>query len=721
MSDFFEALRDQQIKALILFVSGVIIDSIGASITLNDIAIDGLESVVLGAIDDSIDDITGVIESTNQDVITAVNKKTDLVNAAQTIIIRGIGTALAANDNQILSAISNVRDDSNTSLDAIIGGIGGIIDSISDNLSVTVQNQIDIDGSLVTDLTDQMVRLADDSIEQNKSAITIFKGIITDFLDDAIRRFETGADATTKGAIEIVKAILTNAGEITVVKDVMEAVAKGDFIPSQLEQIFKSLNVGVKVASENFIGSFRRFLDLDFESIGLLCDPLPENNEWVPDNPWANAVINGLMLILQASIVPLALATQRGQICLQVDSLKIPWNIISPGDAVEALHRGLIDRDTALDQVQKAGFSKAQSETLIDTGDTIPQIEFLFSMWFREIIRDDAIDLELKSLGFTKPRIDALKQIAFFIPPVQDLITMAVREVFSPEIALAQGQFEDFPSDFGKWAKQQGVTEAWALNYWAAHWALPSPQMGFEMLHRGVIDEPRLKNLLRALDVMPGWRDEMVAISFTPFTRVDIRRMHALGVLSDERVEKAYLDIGYSPDNAKLQLQFVKELNKTESIVTLDIASDLTRGNIITFYTRGIIPRALAVGLLIQAGINVAAAALFIENADFTLELRERRDEIDIVFDRFKVEETTFTGASDELNRIDLQPLERKQAQLDLERLRLAKVKTPSKADLDKFLKAGIVDRVEYVDQLQLQGYSPLWADRFLQLNTGVA
>ena len=81
--------------------------------------------------------------------------------------------------------------------------------------------------------------------------------------------------------------------------------------------------------------------------------------------------------------------------------------------------------------------------------------------------------------------------------------------------------------------------------YWRAHWELPSPTTGFEMLHRlhpdvlEVIGEKykemglnpddlktdldTLKELLKISDYPKYWRDRLAAISYSPLTRVDLR------------------------------------------------------------------------------------------------------------------------------------------------------------------------------------------------------
>ncbi|GAH60596.1 unnamed protein product, partial [marine sediment metagenome] len=99
---------------------------------------------------------------------------------------------------------------------------------------------------------------------------------------------------------------------------------------------------------------------------------------------------------------------------------------------------------------------------------------------------------ELRKIGIHPAYHDIYKELAYPIPPVADIITMAVREAFSPEIAARFGQYEDYPPDFEYWAERKGLSKEWSQRYWAAHWALPSAQQGFEMLHRGVVNNDEL-------------------------------------------------------------------------------------------------------------------------------------------------------------------------------------------------------------------------------------
>ncbi|GAH31003.1 unnamed protein product, partial [marine sediment metagenome] len=92
----------------------------------------------------------------------------------------------------------------------------------------------------------------------------------------------------------------------------------------------------------------------------------------------------------------------------------------------------------------------------------------------------------LRQIGIHPDYFDTYKTLAYPIPPVADIITMAVREAFTPAIAKKFGQYEDYPPEFEHWAERKGLSKDWSMRYWAAHWSLPSPSQGFEMLHRGV-------------------------------------------------------------------------------------------------------------------------------------------------------------------------------------------------------------------------------------------
>ena len=276
----------------------------------------------------------------------------------------------------------------------------------------------------------------------------------------------------------------------------------------------------------------------------------------------------------------------------------------------------------------------------------------------RYLLRTDpglnGIEKELKRIGIHPDYIPMFKELAYPVPPVADLITMAVREAFSPAIASRFGQYEDYPTDLTRFAAMQGIDEEWSRRYWAAHWSLPSPQQGFEMLHRGVINEQDLNLLLRALDIMPFWRDKMLQISFNPLTRVDVRRMYAMGVLNEGEVEKAYRDIGYTTENAAR----LREFTVIQSIAS---QSGLSVSKVVTAYKNSQTTRQDAYNAISRLGVRPQNISEILESADIQLNWQRVKDRIAAIRNLFKKDRVTEQEARSELrnagidgNKIDL-------------------------------------------------------------------
>ena len=254
---------------------------------------------------------------------------------------------------------------------------------------------------------------------------------------------------------------------------------------------------------------------------------------------------------------------------------------------------------------------------------------------------------QLKKIGIHPEFVDVYKTLAAQIPPVADIITMAVREAFTPDIAARFGQYEDFPDELAVWAGRKGLSEDWAKRYWAAHWNLPSPQQGFEMLHRGVINVDELNMLLRALDVMPFWRDKLTAIAYRRLTRVDIRRMYKTGVLTETQVFEAYREHGYSETNAERMTEFtIKQ--------TLATLSKFTSGDIVKAFTGRMINRGTAVSLLQDIGISREDSGFIISTAEYKRQWAFTDEQIRGIRNLFKKRVYNENQTRDKLAKLNL-------------------------------------------------------------------
>lgn len=710
---FIELLRE--ITALITQISNQIRRIFDALIEVIDSLFDRISEFIQTTISQIIDFIDEVLS-------TIINKISDFIDIAQTAI--GTVTERVIQFVQALfeaasDFLSELFDSVTTNIIAIVDTVKllfiDIFDFIVDKIGIIIERVITFFKGLFDTVRDGIITVLD-------IAGTVVKSII-DGIDSFISSVVDVVGASLRDLLETIASLPDALSEFSglLVQSAIENIGKPLIeLPVKLieEIVERVTGVGLKETDKMELNT----LNLVFGTSPITRSPevmrgLVKNI--IPEHPILRAIVISFIAIF--SIIPTigGLASANAQIILQEHALTNPYRLIEPPDVIRALHFDLIEHNLALEELRKTGYTESAAQTLIGIGERIPPEGEQIIWWLREFIDDAQLQRNLLAQGWSGQSIDALKKAAFFIPPVQDLITMAVREVFTPDIAARFGQFEDLPPDFVNFAEKQGVTAEWAERYWGAHWALPSVQMGFEMLHRQVIKEEDLKLLLRASDVMPFWRDKLVEISFSPLTRVDIRRMHKLDVLSVEEVNRAYHDIGYNDLNAQRLTDFTIALNAPSVVEDDTDLTTLTRTNILGFFKDGVLQRDIATTLLLGAGLSQAAADLFLDGIELELQRQERTDEITIIVDQANAGVLTFEEAQDRLDRLGLATLEKELAVTKLRKQEARRTKLPSRADLDKMFRKNIIGKEEYVDNVQRLGFSALWANRYLQLLGG--
>jgi hypothetical protein len=323
---------------------------------------------------------------------------------------------------------------------------------------------------------------------------------------------------------------------------------------------------------------------------------------------------------------------------------------------------------------------------------------------------------KIKLLGLPDTEIDYLIRLTENIPSVQDVITFAVREVYTPAIAARFGQYEgaDEVYDNAKTDLQAvGMNRDNFAKYWAAHWALPSTQLGYEMLHRGVITEDDLDLLLRSADVMPFWRDKLKAVAYQPLTRVDVRRMHKLGILDVDAVKKAYKDIGYDDSNAQSLTEFTVQYNaspeeqeKTLQDKNRQYYQELTRADILKSFHLGLITETDTRTMLSDLGYKDNDIDFLIAREIYLIEDARRDATIKYIQELYVKNLIDDRTLRVELGKLNLPAFTVDNYIKTWELDRKIKTATPSRADIMSFYAKGIIEEQTARQELSNLGYS---------------
>ncbi len=683
-----------------------------------------------------IDWVATLLQSLSQWLANAIKAVLDLITSWMTAVADFVGSLLETIGDTVLKLFQRFADATQGVLDKVanyisdvfasiqtlagdvIDAVSGWIDSVANEITNLIDRGIDAISTIVTRVKEGIISGIDSLIE-----------FVLQSVDTLVRKIEDAFDVSFEGIGRFLAQVAEKLGDIgagfkEAALGAVEGLLEGDIklwggslgsfeaglkkieatsTPTQIAEATQTLT---RLGSDSFDPKqVKKFIEQEW-------------GQFISDKGFLATVLHSVLAIVGILMFLLSAAQVNAQVNLQVYAKEFPFALMDAETSARAWRRGFIDKDTARDQLQRAGFSKDRADIMLNVTEIFPAPVDSFAMWHREIAKEAELDDVLKAQGFNEAWATRMKEASFIIPPVGDIITMAVREAFSPQIAERFGQFEDFPADFSKWAQAQGLTEEWAKRYWAAHWALPSPRQGFEMLHRGVIDESDLNLLMRALDVMPFWRDKLTAIAFSPFTRVDIRRMHKVGVLTEPEVNRAYKDIGYNEDKAKRLTDFTIALNAPASADDEVELTTLSRSSIVNFFGDGLLERQRAVTMLTDLGYSTDAANLFLSSAELDEERKERKAEITLTLDLAKARVITLEDAEVRLSRLGLETTEITKAISTLIREKQRRTKLPSRSEAEKMYRVGAITLDEYRELLAAFGYSEKWTEAFVTVLT---
>lgn len=378
----------------------------------------------------------------------------------------------------------------------------------------------------------------------------------------------------------------------------------------------------------------------------------------------------------------------------------LPNSIPGIQDLIRGVITGQLDYAMGEEYAQRLGFQPALFKVLYETSKQFLQPGDYAQLLFRGVINDDRFVSKMEQVGFRSEEANLLLQLSYHFPSVQDLVMFAVREVFTPATVAKYGQDQDFPPEFLEWSLKAGLKPDIAKMYWAAHWELPSITQGYEMFHRDVIDRNELEDLLRAQDVMPYWRERLLKISYNPLTRVDIRRAYALGVIDLAKVERAYLDDGYSPENATIITEFIRR----------DVHEELhgaTKAQLISAYEDGIIDREGFVTLLESLNYGSDAITLIVSQVDYDILYKNLKSLEDLLTQQIKMGQITVESAIDELRNQDAPSGWMIAASNRLKKASILNHKLPTVTELQRFVKKGILDEGGFIQRMVSVGYSP--------------
>lgn len=693
-----------------------ILDVMDGSTEQSQNAISALASVILNEIGDNNSRATnaleglasGIISSVDDQHKNALDKVLDLfgfTNSTINDLLRGNVDLVEILTERALGAIGEAVDSSSSTIAASFADIG---DSIVPLLTQAVESNAETSEKINTAL--------DEQIEQSRSNAETAEQNLTAAIDAVVTASDSAIAESTGTLAATGQAQVEATGEAA--GQVSESIESGTGgVAKEIKEFAEVFGTGT---DQETLQQVRESLASVAELTGCPTEFAPTIQAFILEVLGRFSVMGALgqaqltLATFQSLIGPVL--EVFGNCMSQAAARQVPTALPSAADLRDQLNRALIPETEAVNSLLNQGYSLDRAGILLAQRRQIPDIGIVQAWWLRGFITTEQAAAFLRDLGYDAESIEHLIQMSFFIPPVGDLITMAVREVFTPEIAARFGQFEDFPTAFADFARLQGVSDEWARNYWAAHWALPSAQQGFEMFQRKVISRDDLEKLLKALDVMPFWRDKLTQIAYRPIPRVDVRRLHALGVLPTEDLQARYEAFGFAPGDATLMAEFTVAYNARGAGEDVSELAGVTKSQALRFFKNGTLTKSQTVEILQAQGLSEQAIDILITQTELEVEEQNREAQAKLIIEQAKAGAITFNQAEDRLGQVGLEPNELARALATLERAQASNTKIPTRTEGERMLKQGIINSSQYLDLLERLGYSQTWSERFLEL-----
>ncbi|RLC77719.1 MAG: hypothetical protein DRI61_11010 [Chloroflexi bacterium] len=385
-----------------------------------------------------------------------------------------------------------------------------------------------------------------------------------------------------------------------------------------------------------------------------------------------------------------------------------PVTPFSPDILAYGKHTGKIDDNVFKTDLKSQGFAEEKHSVLYDYyKPKLPPTALLEAEKRIEKLDYD-VTQALKDAGFNDKEINILRELSYAYPSPTDFIRFAVRDVFTKDTKTQEALSAEFPEDIVPYAEKAGMRRDVLMWYWKAHWELPSPTQVYEMLHRLNPDVLRVRGeayremgleldklettketvefYLKQADYDRRWRQRLLAISYNPLTRVDLRRIYELGLVDDNELLARLMEVGYTKKDAQLLVEFYKTFRQEE-------ARTFAKTEIKYLLYYGIINEAEAKVMLERLGYTEEDAKTMIELWKVKLAEKDMRETQKFVRDAYALGEITRTEAERILREVGLSE-EVIGVVLDKEdKRRLKSQKLPSPTTVVKWLKTGVITK----------------------------
>ena len=597
---------------------------------------------------DTIQILNAISSNTAQVINTVLNRiaasdqqLVSVINTGNNLVLQNVSNQLNSVNAQIsgrLSAISSqLSQNNNVVIQAITAQLQGVQSSILAVQNTTTQRIIQEIAALLANQSNLQKQLNDRVIDRIQESTQQLNAIVHNSQDTIIAKVQDALldiNITPGGQTGDLRPLVNDifGGDIIDLGGLLgllggtSGIAKNtvnDVVGSIIDSLHEQSDAIKEVVENITSGKYKTLSEMKaaFEQVGT--------NFSVID--FALAFSQFLPAILKVGSILAAPFFTRLE---QAAKAQYGLNQLDANTILALYRKHWLTDEQTTQELKAIGYNDKNVQLLKENAFGIPNPEAIRLLFYRGKMTREKARETVTAIPNTREEVEAFMLSLNQVPTMPDLVSMAVKEAFSPDVATKYGQYEDYPQQLTEFAQNNGFSEEWAKRYWASHWSLPSPQMGFEMFQRGIISKTDLTTLLRSLDIMPYWREKLINLNYSLPTRVDIRRMYGEGLINYQEVHTAYKQLGYDEKWSKLLADFAVRYDDEQEAKKQGHLKDLTYSTVETAYKRKIINRNEAYARLQQLKYIAKDIDLLLNLWDYQEYVRTHPDRVAEEYDK---------------------------------------------------------------------------------------
>lgn len=623
------------------------------------------------------------------------------------------------------SAAQSAVNTATASSNSVIGSVAGTVRDLQQTVTSVMQpitDAVHSVTSLVNQVNDGLIKPIITPINQIVTSYETLRKQLDRNLDDGIRGLAripqdianalTSVDASLQRSLSMMGATFTE----TLIKGYNESA------PRVGSEGFKKLEEVLFSGSGEFARRLKEGSEIKFtdgRDVERFEASMNEIASWFENAPgWLGEL--GRIIVSAFRMIAYLTALNKPFMDAVEDRVNREHPTLELGiaDTVNAYHRGVISKETAMLELRTLGYSEERADAMIRIAERLPSLTDLIVWRQRNLIDDNLLKMMAGALGFHSDTATLAYYAAFSPPALNDLIeatdrTALLESNIYPSLIRAQ-----VPERILSGAAELGISHEAAQFAWQNHFAILPPPVAVLAYFRNFINLDQVRALLRAGGLPDDIHQTYIDLQRPRLPARSLPAYVRAGVISDGLAHDLLLEEGYRPEDVERLIEYSKRTEGADDKASADALHGLTVATVLGLFDEGALERSRAETLLQHAGIGTDAAKLTLDLREIKARRDESRAQRDLIVKAAKTGSLTEDEATNELNRLELSTTEVTRAMLDIARAFEASDKTPSESQLTKLHKASIITDSEYLSMLQRIGYSRYWSERLFRLNT---